>query len=253
MDRAKQQDNLRRLMNQRTPDGQALDLATNLPLSHGMSGDGFRAICRTGSLYSQKRLVELGVLKSRTSTETSLGTDASVFFFVGPFAYPNTNSGFLFKATLEKEFADSGFATPFDTGGLLKIFKRPDPTQPVDDFFAEHTLPLVAHRNLLALTLHHSFAQPQDYLLGTDPIEATYVTEGDRRRWTHEVQIQADIPIHIALEAVFFDRYYRNFREVMDRLKTFKHNGVAIRNVPRRGSFKQLVKECTKYLKETYL
>ena len=97
-------------------------IAHMLPISTATSIANLLKICESRSLYSRKRLIELGLSKRKEekTDEEILGTDRAVFFFCAPFAYPDTDFGLLFKPEMESAFSDHATASPFDSGGLLR-------------------------------------------------------------------------------------------------------------------------------------
>lgn len=249
------QQNLNRLINERTPSPPAQKLAWSLPLSHAVNPKAFEGICQSKFLYAQSRLVELGIRSPGETHETQLGTDAFVFFFVGPFSYPETSCGFLFKADMEKDHTAQGRAVPFDSGGLLKVFNRQDDRKTHKQFLQDHLIPIPEHRDLLSLTLTHTFQHIEDYIAKNEPVNTTYVEGGDERRWTHEVQIQADIPIQIGLEAVFLERDLGTMTEIRRLLGSWARHGVTIVDFEATidDDYEILVNECQSYLREKYL
>jgi len=138
-----------------------------------------------------------------------MGTADSVFFYVAPFRYPNTNCGLLFAASLESERRDDGVATHFDSGWLTKMRAQPQPAETVRDFLGRHELPVPEHRRYLAMSMDVLFEKPENYIEGTDPRWPGPIglTEGDQRRWTHEVRIPGRVFVRGShLQAVFAPR-----------------------------------------------
>ncbi|MGI8991162.1 MAG: hypothetical protein ACR2I2_16485 [Bryobacteraceae bacterium] len=120
-----------------------------------------------------------------------MGTAGYVFFYVAPFRYPNTGCGLLFAKSLEFEHENGGVATPFDSGGLARMFIRADPAEPLREFLARHEMPIPEHRRCLKLSMEILFHEPRNYVDGSDPRRPGPIglTGGDQRRWTHEVRI----------------------------------------------------------------
>jgi hypothetical protein len=193
-----------------TPFGESAKLSGSLYLAHSTSDGKFSAICASGYLSSAERFpAGRGESPSPRRTEVELGTADSVFFYVSPFRYPNTGCGLLFAKTLESQHANDGVAAPFDSGGLLNVFTRPDPAEPPRDFLSRHELPIPEHRRYLGLSMGVLFDRPEDYVEGLDPRRPGPIglTGGDRRRWTHEVRIPGRVFVFGGhLQAVFASR-----------------------------------------------
>src|SRR5271167_4913263 len=98
------------------PCDRAGKLSDSLYLAHSTSDARFAGICASGHLVSAPSL-------DADCTEIFMGTAGSVFFYVAPFRYPNTNCGLLFAKSLESEYTNNAAASPFDSGGLRKIFR----------------------------------------------------------------------------------------------------------------------------------
>ncbi len=124
-------------------------LSDSLYLAHSTSDEKFSNINASGRLSSAASLAASHRGSLRPScAEVVLGTADSVFFYVSPFRYPNTSCGLLFAASLESHHGDDGAASPFDSGGLIEICVRHDPTEPPREFLSRHELPLPEHREL---------------------------------------------------------------------------------------------------------
>ena len=172
-------------------------------LAHSTSDLNFSGICRTGHFSP-------GVPLTPDKAEAVLGTAGSIFFFVSPFHYPQTNCGLLFARSLELQHREDGIATPFDSGGLKNVFTRRDPTETPRAFLLRHELPLPEHRRYLALSMQVLFDNPGDYIAGKERCRVGPIglTGGDQRRWTHEVRIPARVDVRGSqhLQAVFAPR-----------------------------------------------
>src|ERR1035437_560328 len=190
--------------------GAASRLSDSLYLAHSTSGEKFSDICASGYLASAASLAAArGESLAPACAEVVLGTAGSVFFYVSPFRYPNTTCGFLFAKSLESHYRDGGAATPFDSGGLMRIFVRPDPAELPRAFLSRHELPIPEHRRYLGLSMAVLFDKPGDYFEGTDPLWPGPIglTGGDHRRWTHEVRIPDRVFVRGShLQAVFSPR-----------------------------------------------
>jgi hypothetical protein len=181
-------------------------LAHGLFLAHSTSDRNFSDICGTNRLRSPlRRSKDTGMPLDAGSVESIMGTANAVFFYAAPFRYPQTSCGFLFLPSLESEYSETGVATPFDSGGLLRHFGRPDPAETAMAFMIRHELPLPQHREYLQASLHCLFTEPRDYIQGRDPqYEPIGLTGGDRRRWTHEVRLPEQVFLRTGyLQAIF--------------------------------------------------
>jgi hypothetical protein len=180
-------------------------------LAHSTSDASFSGICAAGHLASALRLAnETGEPLPPERREMQLGTVNSVFFFVSPFRYPDTGCGLLFARSLEVEHQANGAATPFDSGGLLKVFTRPDPLESPQQFLSRHEFPLPDYRRYLGLSMQVLFDRPEDYMNGVEPCRPGPIelAGGDCRRWTHEVRIPNRVHVRGSqhLQAVFASR-----------------------------------------------
>lgn len=231
----------------------AARLSDSLFLANSASRTNFRDICASGNIDSRAHLASA---RSQTlpaeCTEFILGTANSVFFYVAPFRYPGTDCGLLFSATLEIAHTVNGVATPFDSGGLLNIFKTPDPRA----FLSRHDMPIPEHRRYLTLCMDLLFRQPEDYVDGTDPSYPGPVglTGGDYRRWTHEVRI----PDRVLLRSRHLQAAFAPTPLVADSIvvkslfKWCDEQGVdsISFDAPRGGEFAALQRKCRDYIRE---
>jgi hypothetical protein len=185
----------------------ATRLSSSLYLAHSTSDAKFSDICADGYLASATHLAaQRNETLASGRTEVALGTADSVFFFVSPFRMPHTGCGLLFAASVESHSWDDGVATPFDSGGLLRVFTRPDPVEPPREFLSRHEFPIPEHRRYLGLSMEVLFDKPEDYIEDLDPRLPGPIglTGGDRRRWTHEVRIPNRVFVRSGhLQAVF--------------------------------------------------
>jgi hypothetical protein len=234
----------------------AARLSDSLYLAHSTSGEKFSDICARGYLASAARLA---AARSQPlapgGAEFVLGTAGSVFFYVSPFRYPNTGCGFLFAKTLESHRSDDGVATPFDSGGLLKVFTRLDAAEPPRAFLSRHELSIPEHRRYLGLSMEVLFDKPEDYIEGLEPRLPGPIglTGGDHRRWTHEVRIPARVPVRDShLQAVFAPRSrVAADREVEDLFQWCVGNGTdrVLFDTPHENDFEALRQECLEYIR----
>jgi hypothetical protein len=173
-----------------------------------------------------------------------------------PFRYPNTTCGLLFAKSLESQHRDAGVATPFDSGGLMGIFVRPDPTEPLRDFLARHELPVPEHRRHLGLSMAVLFDKPGDYFEGADPLWPGPIglTGGDHRRWTHEVRI----PHRVFVRGGHLQAVFATTAQVADdppvRSLFQWCEGEGVDSIafaaPRRNDFEALQRECLGYIRQ---
>src|ERR1035437_233103 len=237
--------------------GTAARLSDSLCLAHSTSRKSFSSICDSGYLSSAASLAAArGESLAPACAEVVLGTADSVFFYVSPFRYPNTTCGLLFAKSLESPHRDAGVATPFDSGGLMKIFVRPDPAEPLWDFLARHELPIPEHRRYLGLSMAVLFGKSEDYFEGTDPQRPGPIglTGGDHRRWTHEVRIPDRVFVRGShLQAVFATTaQVARGSAVRSLFQWCEGEGVdsIAFATPRGNDFEALRRECLDYIRQ---
>ncbi len=234
----------------------AKQLAEAMPLSHTTRRATFGNILNADQLSSPKRLVEYSknsIDENNPPVEYRLGTEDSVFLFAGPFSFPVKFCGFLWRADLERREDVEGDASPFDSGGLVDVFSRPDASESKRTFLDRHRLPLGKHREYLQRKMVWLFEDPwyyvdapQDDVEIDDPVIG--LTGGDRRRWTHEVRILGQLPLRADLIAVFLPRGEAGQHEV--GLGDLQAEGVDIlRYESDEGDFAVMQDECRSYLK----
>jgi len=236
--------------------GAAARLSDSLYLAHSTSVEKFSDICASGYLGSAARLAaDRSESLAPGRTEVVLGTAGSVFFHVSPFRFPQTGCGFLFAKALESHRSDDGMATPFDSGGLLKVFTRLNAAEPPRAFLSRHELPIPEHRRYLGLSMEVLFDKPEDYIEGLEPRLPGPIglTGGDRRRWTHEVRIPERVPVRDRhLRAVFAPRSrVAADREVEDLFQWCVGKGTdrILFDTPHENDFEALRQECLEYIR----
>jgi len=187
-----------------------------------------------------------------------MGTADSVFFYVSPFRYPSTGCGLLFAGTLEHQHQDDGVATPFDSGGLLGIFTRPNSAESPQEFLARHEMPIPEHRGYLRLSMGLLFHKAEDYVEGLTPHRPGPIglTGGDQRRWTHEVRIPDQVLVRSKhLQAAFapLARVARD-PEIERFFGWCAEEGVdhIAFDTPRGREFEALQKTCLAYVRKLY-
>ena len=178
-----------------------------------------------------------------------MGTGNCVFLFAAPFRYPSTECGFLFKRTLEDANRDKGAASPFDSGAIDKVYKRPNPAR----FLSEHELPIPEHRELLRESLERLFEDPWHYVEGEAPRCVSHfgLEGGDARRYTHEVRILDKVSVKNNLEAVFLVRGRAAEPKIEKYLEWCEDSDVHYEEIstPRRGEFRAIKRACERYIR----
>jgi hypothetical protein len=232
----------------------AARLSDSLYLAHSAADEKFADICASGYLASAARLAaDRNESLAPGRAVVVLGTAGCVFFYVAPFRFPQTGCGFLFAKTLESHRSDDGVATPFDSGGLLKVYSRLDAAEPPQAFLSRHELPIPEHRRYLGLSMEVLFHKPVDYVEGQEPRLPGPIglTGGDRRRWTHEVRISDQVLVRGShLQAVFAPRArVAADPEVEELFRWCAREGVdhISFDTPRRNDFEALRRECLAY------
>ena len=258
------QENLDRLLAELAPfertngDQSALarSIATQVPLAHSTSFDGFQEIIRSGQLLSPEKLAALSPSSEDTpdpTTEEILGTESFVFLFAGPFRFGPSSCGFLFRVDMETDRVSEGEASPFDSGGLINVFSGIEGTP--KDFLDRHRLPPVGHRKYLEGKLSAFFDEPIWYVEAVppdglrDPVVG--LRGGDARRWTHEVRLKDQLDIHDPLEAVFYSKSNVGIDLVADFLIECRGRGVYIEafEASREQEYDVMLRCCCDYIK----
>jgi len=232
----------------------ACRIAEGICLSHATSDASFSAICKTGRIYSKRRLDEEGLWPMHPKcVELVLGTENDVFFFAAPFAFPESGCGVLFGSPMESEHPEEGTSTPFDSGGLLNYFQRPDMVEEPADFLRRHEVPPAGHREYLRQCLSSLYADPFDYIHGPGPAHPGPIglSGGDRRRWTHEVRLPGEVALrNCHLQVVFVPRAIALNKPVKAFLKWCHSEGIQVEiyDSGRDNDFDKLLQACSAYL-----
>jgi len=233
-------------------------LADHMPLAHATGTDTFAKICQFGALLSLTRLDGVKPLDwSRHPVETQLETRDCVFLFAGPFRYPSTSCGFLFRPELAEARTAEGSASPFDSGGLVDHHRPPGGEGPLD-FLRRHEMPIPQYRQFHLLVLDLLFDDPWHYVDGVNPIRQGPVrlapAESDARRWTFEIRLKEELPIRPHLQAVFIPKFANAYDSVENTLSWCRVSGVDIIEYPGlRGSdefnFELMKRKCQAYIR----
>lgn len=240
----------------RIASGPAGKIAREVPLAHSTSGTNMAAVCRSGRLYSPRKLHEshLKTLKPE-AVEITLGTTNFVFLYAGPFSFPSSGCGFLFSTSLEGHHATDGLATPFDSGGLVGQLRSASEPEKPEAFFERHELPVPGHRDYLRICIGSLFGTPFDYIDGTAPEHSgpLALIGSDARRWTHEVRIPDEVFIRSPhLKAVFAPRRLGLVPEIKSLLGWCLSEGfdVEVFDADRENDFARLREACIEYLRK---
>ncbi len=171
-------------------------LAPTLPLVHRAPADHLDAIFAAGHLAAPAPC---------TAAEAQCGIPRAVYFFLGCVAYPAGVVAFLARPDVLARLPAS--FTPFDTGSLNGYARPLDTRLPWDaddrlSFLAGH---LGKGPDTAAFAVDYlagHFADVDDYVRRaqvSEPDDPPYhglaSTSGDRRAWTIEVQLHADLPV----------------------------------------------------------
>ena len=188
-------------------------IADGIGLACCIPGDKFDSVAEDGSLFSQIELIRRGKVDApnpaNRSTESILGTANDVFTYAGPCRYRKprwpSGVGLIFRWHTEEDRSDEAVATPFDSGAVFDRLRPNDPEREQIDFVRRHELPVPGYRQLLQQYLSAFFADPIDYIQGTDPepVWPISIAGGDARRWTFEVHFRERLSVNHQLAAVF--------------------------------------------------
>ena len=238
------------------PSPLALKLSGGLFLAHSTADEKFAEICEAQSLVSKSTFAASGKMELEpTCDEAVLGTSNDVFFYVAPFRYPRTTCGFLFAPTLELAHKDTGVATPFDSGGLIRHVMRQNPEELVQEFLARHELPIPEHRQYLSHVMTTLFGKAEHYVEGIAQCNPCPIglSGGDQRRWTHEVRIPGTVQVegnpHLA--AIFAPiRATSDLRvEALLRWCDLMSVEKILFETPKADDFAELQRACLTYIK----
>jgi hypothetical protein len=179
---------------------QANQVARRLPLVHRTYKPGAEDKWR--ELLSTRRFKADDPCTER---EKAAGIPRAAYFFLGCGAYPDALVGFLLDSA--RVLALPSSYTPFDSGSIEKYAAPADPARawdgPAKDrFLAEHTGRGSDVAGFGGPYLAAHFREPMTYVrLGqrSTPEFSAYhgLQSRDRRDWTIEVQVHADVPFPV--------------------------------------------------------
>lgn len=141
-----------------------------------------------------------------TTREHDCGVLRALYFFLGCAAYPEGAAAFLARNHVLAQTAAS--FTPFDTGSLQHYARLRDAAPWADPdkhtFLATHLACATAALDFSAAYLSAHFHDADDYVRRPQTSEPDYPTyhgltsdTGDRRAWSIEVQLHADLPLDV--------------------------------------------------------
>lgn len=214
-------------------------------------------ILRSGALLSQ---VAVGI--PAHEAEAVLDTADDVFFYLGAFAYPDTECGFLFLPALEENHPTDGVSTPFDSGALVsKVSPPPAYAGNPVGFVRDHELPVSAYRDVLGRVIADYSRACGIYLHSPEAFKCECgiarehpfgITGGDRRAATFEVRIPKRVPLTPPhLHAVFVrngfePRELAPLRRAGVRIEQFESDAGA-------DSFGALREACISFIQEHFI
>ena len=190
-------------------------LADNLPLAHSTpSLRVFKDIDSSGCLLSADRLLHQKKIPS-ANTEKRLGTAVYAFTYCGAARLPYAKGcALLFRSEVEKNSASGSEkmeATPFDSGGIVKVYMPGADQGKQRQFLDRFTLPVPGYRTVLGRFMACYFGKIEDYVNGVvkpNP-KPPWITKAaflrDARAWTFEVRFEDALSTEY-IEAVIVER-----------------------------------------------
>lgn len=190
-------------------------IAPDLAWVHRTGKDDWR------SVFDARRLA---AKKSCTRFEIDLGLAVAVYFFVGACAYPQGIVALL----VSPRAAASGPSTfsPYDTGGLKSALHPADSSVPWDDAAkARHLAAHLGHADdvvgFLGPYLAAHFRDPVDYVRRAQASQPDFtpyhgLVSGDRRDWTIESRVHADV--EIAPDGLILEEIWLTDQDLWDEL-----------------------------------
>jgi hypothetical protein len=232
-------------------------ISSSIPLAHSTADANFVKICSGNKRLLSPAALDAAGIRSLdpACVEKTLQTAKFAFLYAAPFAFPSSGCGLLFAKELEAQHSEDGFATSFDSGGLVHKYQRVDMAEPPHTFFRRHEIPIPDHRKYLERSLTLLFSVPADYLDGKAPVHPGPVglAGGDRRRWCHEVRIPGEVAIRSThLRAIFIPRRVGLVRSVKSLAKWCRQEGFDVVQyaADRNNDFAKLRKACISYLRQ---
>lgn len=229
-------------------------IARSMPLGHSRGAAAFQRIAKGGAILSRDHLQQSGTSIEGGEAERVLGTTGDVFTYAGPFRYPGTSCGFIFRPTIETTRATDSVATPFDSGAILHHLRPHDTTSQQKLFLSQYELPVPDYRVYMSRLLCTLFASPWDYIDGVDPdVRGPITVEGgDTRRWTFEVRFEKELSLMGALAAVVLPVALA--ADLPTEIAVWKREGVRVKYYltpePSETSWKFLHEASVSYLRE---
>ena len=118
-------------------------------------------------------------------------------------------------------------ATPFDSGGIVKVYMPRKDEREQREFLEEYTLPVPGYRQLLGTFMACYFHKPEDYVNGVSPKATPPWTEkipedararSDARAWSFEVRFEDALTTEKYVEAVIVEFAATTHRRFADWL-----------------------------------
>ena len=193
-------------------------LAENLPLAHSTTSlRSFQDIASCGCLLSTRHLVEKKKIDN-AKTEERLGTAEMLFTYCGAVRLPHAKGcALLFEPKVEQNSASGNKrreATPFDSGGIVKVYMPGADQRRQRKFLEQYTLPVPKYRTLLGKFMACYFCKNEDYVNGVQPkTQPPWINNQgsllDARAWSFEVRFEGALSTEKYIEAVIVDRAAR--------------------------------------------
>ena len=154
--------------------------------------------------------------------EAAFGFEACLYFYVG-WSHPSFGDVVLLYEP-DRFDADSGGATPFDSGGFYLDYIKVVGVQTAPEKLAyvhERNVALDAWRREFGRYVSRHFASVKAYVLGdrptSDDVSHRLRDASERRAWTWEVRLERDHPVMEHLRCAYLSHDYAE--EVRERLR----------------------------------
>lgn len=131
-----------------------------MPLSHTTAEKRLSGVIKVGALLSPEKRSE-----RPRSVDIELGGGDEICFYLGSAAFPGNEFGFLFSSTLTSFYRNRVSATPFDSGGCMKLYDLPPGTDRLAHV-RDHSMPVPECLEYLGDLLTSHFVNSQAYLSG---------------------------------------------------------------------------------------